>query len=88
MWFVSLVKFRKKPTKETVQWADQMFKKAEAWGVKTHMALWTLGRYDAVRIGEAPDVATAMKTAIAFADLAAVETLVAVSRDEAIKLLE
>ncbi len=88
MWFVALAKFRKKPTKETLQWADEMFKKAESWGVKTHMALWTLGRYDAVRIGEAPDIATAMKTSIAFSDVASVETLIAMSRDEAIKLIE
>jgi uncharacterized protein with GYD domain len=88
MWFITLAKFKKKPTKETIQWTNDQNKKIEQWGVKTHMAFWTFGRYDSVRIGEAPDIQTAMKAALSFGDIAATETLVALSRDEAVKLIE
>jgi uncharacterized protein with GYD domain len=88
MWFITLAKFKKKPTKEQIQWVNEQLKKTESWGVKHHQAFWTLGRYDAVRISEAPDVATAMKSALSFGDVAATETLVALSREEAVKLIE
>jgi uncharacterized protein with GYD domain len=49
---------------------------------------WTLGRYDTVLITEAKDKKTLMKTSIRFGDMLSPETLVAVSREEAIKLVE
>ncbi len=88
MWFVTLAKFRRKPTKHDVDamtgyWAD-----AGKAGVKLHQAFWTLGRFDAVIITEAADEKTAMKFALnAPTDLGATETLVAVSREEAIKMV-
>ncbi len=88
MWFVTLVKWRRKPTKHdteamTAYWAD-----AGKMGMKLHHAFWTLGRFDYVSITEGPDEKTAMKFALnAPTDLGATETLVAVSRDEAIKFL-
>ena len=48
---------------------------------------WTLGRYDAVTIIEAPTEKDAMKTLLIFQDIIDTETMTAVPREEAIKLL-
>jgi uncharacterized protein with GYD domain len=48
MIFITLAKFRKKPTKETIAAADKIFKASERKGVKNLGTYWTLGRYDAV----------------------------------------
>jgi len=49
---------------------------------------WTLGRYDAVVITEGPDEKTAMRSILRWGDLLSTETLVAVTREEAMKLVE
>ncbi len=88
MWFITLVKFRRKPTMEDTSKMNSYWAGAEKMGVKRHMGFWTLGRYDAVFVSEAPDEKSAMKFALnSPTDLGATETLVAVSRDEAVKLL-
>jgi uncharacterized protein with GYD domain len=48
---------------------------------------WTLGRYDTAIIYEAENEKEALKTSLAVADIVASETLVAMPREEAIKLL-
>jgi len=48
---------------------------------------WTLGRYDAVSFVEAPTEKDAMKMLIGCSGLVDTETMVAVPREEAIKLL-
>jgi uncharacterized protein with GYD domain len=48
---------------------------------------WTLGRYDTVLIFEAPDEKVALELSIEAADIVTTETMVAVKREEAIKLL-
>jgi len=57
-------------------------------GTKILARYWTLGRYDAVVITEGKDEKTAMKSLLRFGDAVSTETLVAVTREEAIKLLE
>ena len=88
MIFISLVKLRRKVTKEMVANADRLGEREAKEGVKVLGWYWTLGRYDGVRIFEAPDEKTAMKFAISAGDMASTETLVAVSRQEAVKLVE
>ncbi len=89
MWFITLVKFRRKPTKGDLEAMNSYWTEAEKWGVKRHSAFWTLGRYDAVIITEAPDEKTAMKFALwTPSDLGATETMVAVSREEAASWLK
>lgn len=84
-----MVKFRRKPTKADTDSMSAYWAEGAKWGVKPHMSLWTLGRYDAVFISEAPDEKTAMKFALgAPTDLGATETMVAVSRDEAVSWLK
>jgi len=68
---------------------DQFTKKLEELekqGIKMRV-YWTLGRYDAVSIIEAPTEKDAMKILLPFQDLVDSETMVAVPRKEAIKLL-
>ncbi len=84
MIFIILAKFRKKPTKEEVATTPQRFQQV---GAKIVSAYWTLGRYDAILTVDASDEKTVMKALLQFGDLVATETLVAVPRDEATKLL-
>ena len=81
-------KWRRKPTKEMVAQLGKLHEQEVKEGVKFIGRYWTLGRYDSVRITEAPDEKTAMKALLRFGDPVSTETLVAVPREEAIKLIE
>lgn len=88
VYFVALVKFKKKQTKEVVA---ENLKRVEAdtkEGITWHGIYWTLGRYDAVALYEAPSEQVAMKMAIRRGENMAIETLVAVPVEEARKLVE
>jgi len=86
--FITLSRFKGKPTKESLAQAAKLFEQAEKQGAKFLGMYWTLGRYDSVVIVEGPDEKAAMRTALRFADLVSTETLVAVPREEAAKLVE
>lgn len=88
MIFISLSRFRKKPTKEMLDEMQKRMEKSKEQGTKFHGVYWTLGRYDAVAIYESPDEKGAMKGAINISDLVSTETMVAVPREEAMKLVE
>ena len=88
MIFITLGRFRKKPTKEMMAESDRLFAKLPELGGKLLSVYWTLGRYDVVVMTEAPDEKAAMKGLINFGDLASTETLVAVPAAEARKLVE
>jgi uncharacterized protein with GYD domain len=87
--FISLSKWKKVPSKETMGRIDQAtkaFEDLEKQGVKMRV-YWTLGRYDGVTIIEAPSEKNAMKALLRFQDVVETETLVAVPREEALKLI-
>ncbi len=86
--FITLSKWRKKPTKESMAQSTKLFEQASKEGVKFLGMYWTFGRYDAVFIAEAKDEKSYMKAALRFGDIASTETLVAVAREDALKLLE
>jgi len=86
--FITLAKFRGKPTKKSVAQADKLFEKAVKEGAKILGMYWTLGRYDSIVIIEGRDEKVAMKTLARFGDMVSTETLLAIPREEAIKLLE
>ena len=91
MIFIALVKFRKKPTKEAVAATDKLISQSRKQGIKVLGFYWTLGRYDALLITEGPNegaVEAAMKAGLAVSDAASTETLVALRREDAVKLLE
>jgi len=88
MIFITLARFKGKPTKESIDQSSKLFERMVKEGAKILGVYWTLGRYDAVAIIEGPDEKTAMKALLRFGDLVSTETLVAVTREEAVKLLE
>jgi uncharacterized protein with GYD domain len=87
MHFIALVKFKKKPTKENIAESLKRLETEGKEGIKYHGIYWTLGRYDAVALFEAPNEKVAMKMAIGRAEDLAMETLVAVPAEEARKLV-
>jgi uncharacterized protein with GYD domain len=84
--FITLVKWKQTPKKEVIDQATKRLEELEKQGVKMNI-YWTLGRYDAITITEAPTEKAAMKTLLLWQDMVATETMVAVPREEAIKLL-
>jgi uncharacterized protein with GYD domain len=88
MIFISLGKWRKKPTKETVAQVSKIFEQWVKQDIKILGQYWLFGRYDVVTIVEAKDEKTMMKASIRMGDLFSTETLLAVPREEAIKLVE
>ena len=87
MIFISLIKTKEKPTKETIDQANKMIDDLKNRNVKLLSHYWTLGRYDAVIIFEAPTEKDAMKLAIEVSEGSTIETMVAIPREEAVKLL-
>jgi uncharacterized protein with GYD domain len=78
---------RKKPGKELAEQATKVMDELKNMGMKIIGWYWTLGRYDTAVIFEAANEKEALKTSLAVADFVATETLVAIPREEAIKLL-
>jgi len=87
MIFISLGRLKKKPTKETSAGVTKMLDDMKQKGIKVIGFYWTLGRYDTVMIFEAANEKEAMKLSIDAADVVTTETMVAIAREEAIKLL-
>ena len=88
MIFITLAKWKKKPTKEMIAESSKLFEKAVKEGAKIIKMYWTLGRYDSIIIMEGTDEKACMRASLRWADMLSTETLVAVTREEAIKLLE
>ena len=88
MIFITLAKWRKKPTKDSVAQSSKLFDQMTKEGTKILGIYWTLGRYDAIVITEGKDEKTSMKSLMRWSDMLSTETLVAVSREEALKLVE
>jgi len=78
---------RKKPGKELAEQATKVMDELKTMGIKVIGWYWTLGRYDTAVIFEAANEKEALKTSLAVADFVASETMVAIPREEAIKLL-
>jgi uncharacterized protein with GYD domain len=85
--FVMLASFTEqgvRNVKETAKRADAFKQMAEKVGVTIREVYWTLGPYDVVAVGEAPDDETATALSLSLASLGNVrtQTLRAFSRDE------
>jgi uncharacterized protein with GYD domain len=80
-----LNRFRGKATKENIERSNKIL--ASEPNVKVLSFYWTLGRYDSILIVEAPNETTVMKMLTKIGDYATTETMVAIPREEAIKLL-
>ena len=67
----------------SVKLAEQLPKE----GINIIGNYWTLGKCDIVTIAEAKDEKTFLKALLRYGDVFSTETLVAVSREDAIKLI-
>ena len=88
MRFVALLKFKRKVDRELVDWTVKKIQADEKEGIRFQSIVWTLGRYDAVALYEAPDEKAAMKLSIERGEYMDIETLVAVPVEEARQLVE
>ncbi len=89
MRFISLIKFKGKPTKQKIAQNIKCIEKATAkHGVKIVSIDWTLGRFDSVVIFEAPDEKTALKMSLKRGDCMATETLVAIPAEVGRKFIK
>ncbi len=88
MLFITMGKFRAKATKEATSMVSELMKGMEKDGVKFVGFYWTLGRYDTVVVMEAPDEKAVMKANMKVGGIVSTETMVALPREEAHKLLE
>ena len=84
--FISLVKWKQTPKKEMLEQSTKRIEELAKQGIKMNI-YWTFGRYDAVTITEAPTEKDAMKAILSFQNVVTTETMVAIPREEAIKLL-
>jgi uncharacterized protein with GYD domain len=80
-----LIRFKKR-AKEVTEVGKKIMQNLPA-GVKIIGTYWTLGRYDAVWVYEANSEKDAIKMFVDAGDVVSTETLVAVPREEAMKLL-
>ena len=85
MLFIALIKFKKK-ARDAAEYGKEIVENLQK-GVKIIGTYWTLGRYDAVWVYEAPSEKEAIKLGIDAGEVMQTQTLVAISREEAIKLL-
>ena len=67
---------------------DKLWDRLRKEGGKMVSAHWTIGRYDAIVTLEAPTERAALKALMRFGDYLNTETLIAVPREDAIKLSE
>ena len=78
---------RNKPNKEKAGDATKIVEEYKKKGIRVLNWYWTLGRYDTVFIFEAANEKEAMKLSTGIAEWVATETLIAIPREEAVKLL-
>jgi len=82
-----LARDKVKPTKDNTGEATKILGEMKKQGIKILGFYWTLGRYDDVIIFEAPSEKDAMKFAIGAKKYIDSETLVAIPREQALKLI-
>jgi uncharacterized protein with GYD domain len=88
MIFITLSRLRRKATKDMLNQSSKFGEQMSAEGIRLLALYWTLGRYDSVAIMEGPDEKAAIKAVMRWGDIESTETLIAVTREEAVKLVE
>lgn len=88
MKFITLAKWKVKPTKQVVAQTTKLFEQATKEGVRIFAVYWTLGKYDAVVISEGKDEKAAMKAILRFGEILSTQTMVAIPHEEGHALLD
>lgn len=88
MLFISLTKFKAKPTIEVTNgWHKKVDPVLKKQNIKMVAAFWTLGKYDAVLVFDAPSEAALLKFLYDSSDFIDTETMSAVTESSAEKFL-
>ena len=88
MIFITLWKFRQKATKEMLAVSVKLAEQLPKEGINIVSNYWTLGKCDLVTVAEAKDEKVFMKALLRYGDIFSTETLIALSREDAIKLVQ
>jgi uncharacterized protein with GYD domain len=88
MIFITLWRFRQKATKEMLAESVKLAEQLPKEGINIIGNYWTLGKCDLVTIAEVKDEKAFMKALLRYGDIFSTETLVALSREDAIKLVQ
>lgn len=88
MIFITLWTFRQKATKDMLAESVKLSELLPKEGIEIKGNYWTLGKCDLVTIAEAKDEKAYMKALLRFGDIFSTESLVALSREDAIKLVQ
>jgi len=67
---------------------DRIWDRFKKEGGTVLHAYWTIGRYDAVITLEAPDEKSALRALMRWGDLLSTETMLAIPRADAVRLVE
>jgi len=84
--FIFLLKWKESIKKDVLAKFTTIYSDLEKKGVKLQL-YWTLGHFNFVAIMQAPSEKDAIKLLVSFVDVADVETLTAIPREEALKIL-
>jgi len=88
MIFITFWNFRQKATKAMLAISVKLAEQLPKEGIEIKCNYWTLGKYDLVTVAEAKDEKTFMKALLRYGDIFSTETLVALGREDAIKLVQ
>ena len=81
-------KFRQKATKEMLAESVKLAEQLPKEGINIIANCWTLGKCDLVTVAEAKDEISYMEALLRYGDIFSTETLVALNREDAIKLVQ
>jgi uncharacterized protein with GYD domain len=88
MIFITLWRFRQKATKEMLAESVRLAEQLPREGIKIIDNYWTLGSCDLVTVAEAKDEKAFMNALLRYGDIFSTETMVALSREDALKLVQ
>ena len=88
MIFITLWTCRQKATNEMLAVSVKLAEQLPKEGINIIANYWTLGKCDLVTVAEAEDEKTFMKALLRYGDIFSTETLVALGREDAIKLIQ
>ena len=88
MIFITLWTCRQKATKEMLAVSVKLAEQLPKEGINIIANYWTLGKCDLITVAEAEDEKTFMKALLRYGDIFSTETLVALGREDAIKLIQ
>jgi uncharacterized protein with GYD domain len=88
MIFITLWRFRQKATKDMLAESVRLAEQLPREGIKIIDNYWTLGSCDLLTVAEAKDEKAFMNALLRYGDIFSTETMVALSREDALKLVQ